>query len=132
VIRLPEILLTRAEARAFATNRNGTANTEFNISAGRDDLIAFKQRRYSNYATTQAAADNAISTEAALVTECMRQRRIEFAMEGARWFDFKRQGGNYLGAGVSTKIGYNDFRMLAQVPIREVDGNPNLVQNFGY
>ncbi len=132
VIRLPEVLLTRAEARVMATNRNGSANTEFNLTAGRDDLIAFKQRRYTNYATSQQTADNALATEAALVTEILRQRRLEYAMEGHRWFDFKRVGGAYTSAAVNTKVGYTDFRMLAQIPIREVDGNRNLAQNFGY
>jgi hypothetical protein len=136
VIRLPEVLLTRAEARAFATNRNGSPNTAYDSAAARADLVTFKQRRYANYATTQQPADNAIASEAALVTECLRQRRLEYAMEGHRWFDYKRVGGMFTSANVNVKgtltAGYQDFRILAQIPIREVDGNPNLAQNFGY
>jgi hypothetical protein len=141
VIRLPEVLLTRAEARAFATNRDGSSNSAFDLTAARADLVTFKQRRYANYATTQAPADNALTTETGIVLETLRQRRLEYAMEGHRWFDYKRQGGVYTFTNTTvipnvvllgTKVLYNDFRILAQVPIREVDGNPNLSQNFGY
>jgi hypothetical protein len=61
-----------------------------------------------------------------LLTEILRQRRIEYMFEGHRWFDLKRLGLN------DNTILYTDFRFLARIPIREVDNNPNLLQNFGY
>jgi len=131
VIRIPEVLLTRAEARTFATNRNGSTNASFDLTAARADLVTLKQRRYVDYVNTQQAADVALVTSDQLFNEILRQRRIEFAMEGHRWFDFKRTAGR-TGPGLSTKIGYTDFRMLAVIPQREVDGNVNLSQNFGY
>jgi len=115
VIRIPEVFLTRAEARANLGLLTDALN----------DLRTVKQARYSNYAVTQQTADNALTTQAPLLTEILRQRRIEYMFEGHRWYDLKRLG-------TLTKIAYTDFRVLARIPIREVDNNPNLLQNFGY
>lgn len=131
VIRIPEVLLSRAEARANPINRDGSANTGFDLNAAKADLIAFKMNRYSNYSTTQQTADNALATSATIINEVLRQRRLEFAMEGQRWFDFKRTGG-LTGTGINSKITYQDFRILAPIPQREIDNNSNLAQNFGY
>lgn len=117
VIRLPEIYLTRAEARASLPSPN--------LSGALADLVLVKQNRYASYATSQQAFDNSLTTQAPLINEILRQRRIEFMFEGHRWFDEKRRG-------TTAKIAYTDFRLLARVPIREVDNNPNLLQNFGY
>ncbi len=116
VIRLPEIYLTRAEARA---------NLGL-LTDALSDLRTVKQARYSNYAVTQQAADNALTTQTAMINEILRQRRLEFMFEGHRWFDLKRLGRD------DDRIFYTDFRFLARIPIREVDNNPNLLQNFGY
>lgn len=159
VIRVSEILLSRAEARVMPTNRDGSANPNYDLTAAKNDLVAFKQRRYSNYAATQGVFDATLTTQAQIYNEILRQRRLEFAMEGHRWFDFKRTGG-YLSPGVtpalnapaaqqfnpnnpinpttglptglSSKIVYTDFRILAPIPVRETDNNPNVIQNFGY
>lgn len=134
LIRVPEVLLTRAEARANATNRDGSANTAFNLSNAMADVILLKQNRYSAYATSQSPSDiilQASTTAAPVINEILRQRRIELANEGHRWFDYKRTNG-LTGTGLSSKLIYTDFRLLPAVPQREVDGNPNIVQNFGY
>jgi starch-binding outer membrane protein, SusD/RagB family len=134
LIRVAEVLLTRAEARANATNRDGSANTNFSIANAMSDLVLLKTNRYSNYTTTQKPVDDALlsgGVAANILNEIYRQRRIELAMEGQRWFDFKRTNG-YVGTGVSTKVIYGDFRMLPPIPQREIDGNSNLTQNFGY
>lgn len=134
LIRIPEILLTRAEARANATNRDGSANANYSLTNAVADLVLLKQNRYSAYATSQQPADVTLAaslTAAPIINEILRQRRLEFAMEGQRWFDFKRTGG-ITGTGINSKVGYTDFRMLAGIPQREVDNNSNLIQNFGY
>jgi starch-binding outer membrane protein, SusD/RagB family len=131
LIRLSEILLTRAEARSQATNGDGTANTNFSLSSAQADLVLLKQNRYANYATTQATFDAGLTTTATIFNEVLRQRRLELANEGHRWFDFKRTGG-YTGTGVGSKIVYNTITLLPGLPQREIDGNPNLQQNFGY
>ena len=134
VIRVPEVLLTRAEAYANATNRDGSANAGYSLANAMLDLIRLKQNRYASYATTQSPADvilQSSTTAAPVINEILRQRRIEFAMEGQRWFDYKRTAG-LVGTGLSSKVGYTDFRMLPAIPQREVDLSPNLTQNFGY
>jgi hypothetical protein len=134
LIRIPEVLLTRAEARANATNRDGSANVGFSLTNAVADLVILKQNRYSSYGTTQSPADLVLAgsaTAAPIINEILRQRRLEFAMEGQRWFDFKRTGG-LTGAGLNTKVVYTDFRMLANIPQREIDNSTNIIQNFGY
>jgi starch-binding outer membrane protein, SusD/RagB family len=134
LIRIAEVLLTRAEARANATNRDGSANASYSLANAMLDVIILKQNRYATYATTQSPADvvlQASTTAAPIINEILRQRRIELAMEGHRWFDYKRTAG-LTGTGISSKVAYTDFRMVAGIPQREVDNNPNLIQNFGY
>lgn len=137
VIRIPEMYLIRSEARAYATNRDGSTNTAFDLAGAVADIVSVKQARYANYATTQGAADAALASglnQTNILVENFRQRRLEFAFEGHRWFDYKRNGGVLVAAAsfLNTKIGYTDFRMLAPIPQREVDLNPGISQNFGY
>ncbi len=64
----------------------------------------------------------------------MNERRVEFAFEGHRWFDLKRLGMDIpksAASGVST-IQYEDFRVLADLPVSELNLNDQLVQNPGY
>ena len=134
LIRVAEVLLTRAEGRANAINRDGSANTDFSLTNAMADIVLLKQNRYSSYATTQRVADSTLATftmAAPYINEILRQRRIELALEGHRWFDYKRTNG-LTGTGLSSKLAYTDFRLLAGIPQREVDNNPNLTQNFGY
>ena len=133
VIRVSEVLLTRAEARANATNANGTANLSFSLANATADLVALKTLRYAAYATTQAPTDATLTTAPLLLNEIYRQRRIELAFEGHRWFDFKRLGPTSpINPQTSTKIIYTDFRMLPPIPQREIDNNPAIIQNFNY
>ncbi|MCY7292032.1 MAG: RagB/SusD family nutrient uptake outer membrane protein [Ferruginibacter sp.] len=139
LIRIPEVLLTRAEARANATNRDGSVNTGFSLTNAVADLVVLKQNRYNSYITTQRVADSTLGTSTnatPIIIEILRQRRLEFAMEGQRWFDFKRTNVITPAVGllnqINTKVLYTDFRLLAPIPQREVDNNPNLIQNFGY
>jgi hypothetical protein len=66
----------------------------------------------------------------ALFDEITRQRKLEFAFEGHRWFDLKRRGIDV--AKTPNPVPYSDFRVLPPLPQAELDGNPNLVQNPGY
>lgn len=133
VIRIPEVYLIRAEARLNLGNTAGA----------RTDLMALKQARYSNYANTQATADAALTSGAPMTPgvapaantiygEILKQRRLEYAFEGHRWFDFKRLGLTLPKTTATLYTGYTDFKVLAPIPTREIDVNPNLVQNFGY
>lgn len=112
VIRKAENLLNRAEAYA---------------ATGTNDALAL-----ADVNTLRAARGlaNVNLTGAALLTEILNQRRVEFAFEGHRWFDLKRRGTDILKT--PENILSADFRRLANIPQREIDANANLVQNFGY
>lgn len=125
VIRVPELFLIRAEAMATP------GSAVLDETAARNDLIRIKQNRYSSYATSQQTFDAAL-TGSALFEEIIRQRRLEFAFEGHRFFDLKRLGRDITNKAQSGNLLYTDFRVLAPFPVRETDLNPALLQNFGY
>lgn len=67
----------------------------------------------------------------ALLEEIIKQRRLEFAFEGYRWFDLKRLGRNIEKNG--TTILSSNFKMLARVPLSEINSAERVVrQNRGY
>ncbi|MFX5510452.1 RagB/SusD family nutrient uptake outer membrane protein, partial [Acinetobacter baumannii] len=67
-----------------------------------------------------------------LLEEIIRQRRIEFAFEGHRFFDLKRLGRDLIKTPHYNNVLFTDIRILPALPQAEIDGNPNLKQNFGY
>jgi starch-binding outer membrane protein, SusD/RagB family len=69
-------------------------------------------------------------TGTALYDEIIRQRKLEFAFEGHRFFDLKRRGVDIVK--VPNNVPYTDFRILPPLPQAELDYSPNLVQNPGY
>ena len=64
----------------------------------------------------------------------MKERRVELAIEGHRWFDLKRLGLNIPKSAASQQptLNYTDFRILANLPESELNLNDLLVQNPGY
>ena len=128
VIRMSELYLNRAEA--FAT----PGSPILDLAAALADLKVVKSRRYLNYSTTIEPLDNAlILNPTALYEEILRQRRLELAFEGQRFHDLKRLGRNIVKSPPSgATIQFTDARILAPILQADVDGNPNLRQNFGY
>lgn len=114
VIRYPEVLLNRAEA---ALRRNGAGDE----AAALADL---------NSVLTNRGLTSVTLSGAALMAEIMRQRALEFAFEGHRWFDLKRTGQDIVKS--PANLPFNDTRVLPAIPQREIDGNPNMKQNAGY
>lgn len=128
VIRLSEMYLNRAEAQATV------GSPVFNPANALADLKFIKSRRYVGYTgSALETADNAL-TATQLYDEIIRQERIEFAFEGHRFFDLKRLGKDIVKSAPITSgtVQFTDARILAPIPQGEVDGNPNLKQNFGY
>ena len=126
VLRISEIYLNRAEA--FAT----PGSSALNLAGALADLKTIKSRRYENYTgSMEETADNAAGP-AALYEEILRQRRIEFAFEGHRFFDLKRLGRELVKGPHYLNVAFTDVRILPPIPQRDVDGNSNLVQNSGY
>jgi len=120
VIRKTEMYLNRAEA--YATPGSPVF----------DEALALADLNTVRVARGLVAV---ALTGTALYEEILQQRRLEFAFEGHRWFDLKRLGRDVIKVGLFTgaaDLQFTDGRVLANIPQREVDGNPNLVQNFGY
>ena len=120
-LRLADILLLKAEA----LNENGDL-------AGAASLINQIRTRAKLTNTTAASqADMRLAIE--------KERRLELAFEGCRWYDLKRTGraiaviNNATGVG-GVSLGYNltQNRLLWPIPQAEMDKNAKLVQNPGY
>ena len=126
VIRISDVYLIRAEA----TSTPGSS--VLNEAAALADLKFLKTRRYTDYVGSLAeTADNALTGQA-LTDEVIRQRRLEFAFEGHRFFDLKRLGRDLTKGPHYNNVAFTDIRILAPIPQGDVDGNPNLKQNSGY
>jgi len=121
LIRLPDILLLRAEAYN-AKNDIVDAAT----------LVNMVRARVSLPSTTAASqSDMALAIE--------KERRLELAFEGHRWFDLVRTGRaeavmNAETNGNGVNLGYNvrDFELVYPIPQTQMDLNPKLTQNSGY
>ena len=113
VIRVSELYLNRAEAIYNIGGRETEALKDLNTIRTRAGL----------------PAKTATLTGQALYDEILKQRRIEFAFEGHRFWDLKRLGKDIVK---TTNLPFTDYRVLAPLPSREVQANANLVQNFGY
>lgn len=115
VIRLSEVYLIRAEARA----QQGKS------TLAQEDLSAIRTRR-----GLAAVPSTTVGTE--LMNLVFNERRVELHLEGHRFFDFKRRGLDISKpAGVPT-LPYTDFRVLAPLPQAQTILNPLIKQNPGY
>jgi hypothetical protein len=119
LIRVSEMYLTRAEANF----RNGSA-----IGATpQADLDRIRLR--ANLASVPVTLD-----------AILKERRVELAYEGQRWFDLLRLGSDVnksnatlpANATPSSTIPFTDFRLLSRIPLTEVQNNPKIVQNYLY
>jgi hypothetical protein len=120
-IRLADILLLKAEA----LNENGDV-------AGAATLV--------NQIRTRAKLANTTATsQDAMRLAIEKERRLELAFEGIRWFDLKRTGRaiqvingvtEFGGIGMSYHLTQN--RLLWPIPQSELDKSTNLAQNPGY
>ena len=114
IIRASELYLIRAEAR-FRTDAAGA----------RSDLNALRSKR------GLAAVDAGLVGDA-LFAQILKERRLEFALEGHRWFDLKRNGLTISKAGTIEAVPYSDYRLLAPLPQDQLILNELLVDNPGY
>ncbi|TRZ46094.1 RagB/SusD family nutrient uptake outer membrane protein [Robertkochia solimangrovi] len=113
VIRLAELLLIRAEARA-QTGKFQESLSDVNIIRDRAGLSALE-----------------FSTSEALLQDIYKERELElFAEWGHRWFDLKRTGRaeEVLGS----RPNWNESRQLYPIPLDEITRNSNISQNPGY
>lgn len=133
LFRLADILLLKAEALAHNGDLNGS--------------IALVNTIRHRVNLTDVAA--ATSTDDA-INKILRERFLELAFEGQRWFDLKREGKALEILALQTYPKYNPDTqtstevpmpyvsnleakdLLMPIPQEALDGNPNLKQNPGY
>lgn len=116
LVRLAELYLIRAEARAYNNDLTGSA-ADINVIRTRAGL-----------------ANTTAGTQSALVTAVMQERRVElFAEFGHRWLDLKRTGqaDAVLGA-ITDKQPWYSYQTLYPIPTNDITADPNLTQNTGY
>ncbi len=116
VIRLSEVYLIRAEARA----RQGAAKT------------ADAQADVQLIRTNRGLPAPVVEVGAALIDLIFDERRRELNLEGHRFWDFKRRGLTIPKTAGFTPVPFNDFRILFPIPNAQVILNPMLTQNPGY
>lgn len=112
VIRVSELYLIRAEAYA------------------KQDKLVESLADVNRIRTRAGIAVSTAATSTALLTEIEKQRRLELAFEGHRWFDLKRNKKDVVKS--TGNVPYGDARILAPLPTSEILVNPKLVQNAGY
>lgn len=105
MIRLAEVILTLAEAQAQLGNLDD-AVTQLNRIRTRAGLAAY----------VLAPTDDDANGQAGLLTQILRDRRLEFANEGLRWFDLRRTNTVQATLATSTQA----FRNLWPIPQREI------------
>ncbi|WP_026768872.1 RagB/SusD family nutrient uptake outer membrane protein [Asinibacterium sp. OR53] len=117
VLRYSDVLLMEAEASCELNNLS-------------DALVPLNKVR-------QRAGLPALSglNQADLRERIRKERRMELAFEGQRWFDLIRYDNGQYAASFLKSIGKTNFapkHLLLPIPQKEIDANPNLTQNAGY
>lgn len=157
VIRFAEVVLNRAEAEARLATSTVQLDNAITL------LNSVRNRSLAN-PTTQAytlTGINPLTNRAGVVGAILKERRIEFLMEGRRWSDIHRLQNDDLFPinGIPAKIGNGtataamfsavgpytgpygeaaipstDFRILWPIPLLETNANPTLAaqQNPGW
>lgn len=128
VIRTAEVLLNRAEAYYRLPDETSALA----------DLVLLKNNRYSGYTPETLSG-------AALLNEILKQRRLELAFEGDRFWDLKRRNQPVVrdgtkgdladGSGypyIFTTLPAGDYRFQLPFPQTEVNFNPKFTQNPQY
>ena len=114
VLRLAEMYLIRAEAEAHKSGAN--------VAAIQDDINSIRIRANLTPTTETSVAQ--------LLNIIEKERRLEFAFEGQRWFDLVRTG---RAIAVLPKVN-NTNQTLFPIPSDEIQTNndPGMTQNPGY
>jgi len=113
-LRLAELFLIRAEARAHLDN----------ISGAQEDINTIRNR---------ASLENTTANDKASLLEAVaHERRVELMVEGGhRWYDLKRTG-KVDEVVAPLKPMWESTDALFPIPIQEILNNSNLTQNPGY
>jgi len=120
VIRLAEVYLIRAEARARQGNSAGAI----------EDLMTIRRRAWPDAPDVNLEGD-------ALLDEIAKEKRIELMFEGHRLWELMRHQQGVFRQDCTAPTGaceipYPDNRFILPIPIQELNVNPNIEQNPGY
>lgn len=127
-IRYADILLLKAEALVMGPNKNLEAAAQ----------IVDKVR---NRAGLAALPFNVRSNQTAMEDAVIKERRLELAFEGQRWFDLVRLNKveQVMNAVYRNDVGrkarvypFTSTSYRLPIPQSAIDQNPNLIQNPGY
>lgn len=118
VIRLGEVHLIRAEARAHIPGKTAEAAA---------DLDKIAQRSEPTKASSIAIGND-------LINEIIQERRKELAFEGDRLFDLRRNKKSFTKymSDDSMEIPYSNLKTILPIPLAEMNANGNIEQNEGY
>lgn len=133
----------------FTTGLNGDGGINFTSLRYADVLLMYAEALNETGKTTEAHSYlNMIRNRAGLAplsglsksdfTLAMeKERRVEFLLEGHRWFDLVRTGRaktvlNKYFEDIELSFSVEDYELLMPIPQREIDIDPNLEQNTGY
>lgn len=121
VLRLSEMYLNRAEAMA-----NGASVSGCNV-------VTDLQTVYLNRVADPSVAEKVGNT----VEDVWRERQKELAWEAHYWFDLGRtkramSRTDFVGSDDAKSLPWPHDKWAMPIPLREININPNLVQNPGY
>jgi hypothetical protein len=128
VQRLPEYMLILAEA--LARLDSNVINQQ-----SLDLLNEIRTRSIRVFASDGTIVPNSVDyigykpgdlTYDELIEAIIRERRVELCFEGNRFHDLCRLQRHF------RKVNYDDPKLRFPIPQREMDANPNLVQNHAY
>ncbi|MEI6137622.1 MAG: RagB/SusD family nutrient uptake outer membrane protein [Mariniphaga sp.] len=133
----------------FKTGLIGDGGINFTSIRYADNLLMYAETLNETGKTTEAHTYlNMIRTRAGLPSlsglskadfalALEKERRVEFLLEGQRWFDLIRTGRFQTVMNkhfIDKKLNFTvqDYELLMPIPQKERDINPNLKQNTGY
>jgi starch-binding outer membrane protein, SusD/RagB family len=126
VLRYSDVLLMEAEALCELNRLDEAQAASTSIDAGGP---LNRVRRRAGLPDVQGLS------QAALREKIRKERRMELAFEGSRWYDLVRYDNGQYAADFFHSIGKTNFaakHLLLPIPQKEIDANPNLSQNPGY
>ena len=115
ILRIAEMYLIRAEARAHTADLSGSL----------DDLNEIRKRAGIPISTS--------ATEEDLLLDIENERRLEFALEPHRWYDLVRTGrAKVVLEGLSSATKVDSWENVFPIPNLQIQLDRNLKQNPGY
>ena len=118
ILRIAEMYLIRAEARANQNNLSAANGALFDLNKVRD--------------RAGIAAASAVSQPDILLA-IENERRVEFAWEAHRWFDLARTGrAKVVLEAIDANIKVEPYELLFPIPVTQLQLDNNLTPNPGY